>query len=635
MYVPATLVAAAAAVASILGGPQPQPTSLAVPATSVGTATARTAVGWFGAPPFALPAAPAPLASLEEELYGPPPGMVEVPQQRIEVGGDPEQIAELIVKNEAVRGNLAAEVGDGSVMVEAFYLMPYEVTNEQYLRYVLATGARPPQHWAEPAINAASRAYLEETHDDPEAPKFSEKDWWALNWKDAEWSMPTDIATLPVVYVDKRDADGYCKWAGLRLMTEFEFQSAGREKKHQRYTWGDEWERDMAVTSDPDQRARPEEVGSIEDARSEHGVYDLCGNVWEWTSSPYVALPGYEDLDYTVKQGSKKVRKKAVALFERSNFVVVGGSFANTGVAARLSTRRPTSPNEMFSALGFRCAADLRPVAGRARAVVDDMNFDMSSHVTSRSGGFNVNGALGFERWITTEGRLAKPGYAVIDGHEWFAWIPALKLPESSNSGLKSAGKEEPIPFGVFTTTVPLASPALEPGTYMVAWRPEGKPKKKKRTEQKEEKEADDGEVPDVGGPGRLVASPSAPVGAAFVEDEEDPFNGLVDYDKDAWVFYDSEMNVVGSLVVTGDLDDARPSDKNPSGRRLRDPDDPGRDPPRRLRDGQQHDEGLHLPHRPGGRDGHDRSHLAALTIRTESDPTSSLDREEVPHEAC
>lgn len=501
----------------------------------------------------------------DKELYGPPPGMIEIPQQRIEVGGDPEQIAELIAKNEAVRENLAAEVGDGSVMVEGFYLMPFEITNEQYLRFVLATGARPPQHWAEDAINEAQRTYLEETRDDPEAPKFSAKSWWALNWRDAEWSMPTEIATLPVVYVDKRDADAYCKWAGLRLMTEFEFQSAGREKKHQRYTWGDDWKRDMAVTSDPDQRAKPEEVGSIEKGRSEHGAFDLCGNVWEWTSSPYVALPGYEDLDYIIKQGSKKVRKKAVALFERSQFVVVGGSFANTGVAARLSTRRPTSPSEMFSALGFRCAADMRPVAGRARAVVDDMGFDMSSYMTANSGGFNVNGALGFERWITTEGRLDKPGYSVIDGHEWFAWIPALKLPEQSNSGLKSRGKDAPIPFGVFTTSVALAEPALEPGTYVVAWRPEGKPRRARRSSGNEEEEAGGGddELPDVGGP-QSLARPVAP--ATADDDEEDPFGGLVDYDHDAWIFYDADLKVVASLVVPEDVDDAKPSDKNPSG---------------------------------------------------------------------
>lgn len=465
--------------------------------------------------------------------------MVAIPKKVIEVGGDPDEIEALVVKNEQVGENLAAELGSRTTVVDAFYLQPYEVTNEQYLRFVLASGHRPPQHWAQAAIDQASRDYLEASKDDKSAPPFSAKDWWATNWRSAEWSMPTKIATLPVVYVDNYDVEKFVHWAGLRMMTEFEFQAAGREKDRQRYTWSDDWDRTKAITSDPDQRSKPEEVGSVEAAASLHGVFDLCGNVWEWTSSPYVALQGYKPLQYSIKRGKKTERKEVSAAFDSSKRVVVGGSFANSPVAARLSTRRPTPRDDKFSGLGFRCAADMQVGRGRAEATLANLPFEQRAGVE-----LHAPGALGFENWIVGEGRLEKPNYAVIEGHEWFVWIPALKLTENSTSGLESASKDEPVAMGVLTTTVALSYPELEPGTYVVAWRTDGEPKKKRKPDEKKEKKKDDEGVPPIGG----VLAPGSNSIARATEEDEDPFGGLVDYEEPAWIFYDAAMKPVASI---------------------------------------------------------------------------------------
>ncbi|WP_419185983.1 formylglycine-generating enzyme family protein [Rohdeia mirabilis] len=515
--------------------------SVACAATTVLAASSLASWSRSAAPaPVATTAAPTATIAAGTQDYGPPPGMVAIPKKVIEVGGDPEEIEALVVKNEAVGENLAAELGSKTTVVEAFYLQPYEITNEQYLRFVLATGHRPPQHWAQDALDQASREYLEANKDDKSAPPFSPKDWWATNWRSAEWSMPTKIATLPVVYVDNYDVESFVHWAGFRMMTEFEFQSAGREKDRQRYTWGDEWDRSKAITSDPDARSKPEEVGSVEAAASLHGVFDLCGNVWEWTSSPYVGLPGYKPLKYEIKRGKKPEKKEVGAQFDSSKRVVVGGSFANSPVAARLSTRRPTARDEMFSGLGFRCAADMQVARGRAEATLANLAFEQRASVE-----LHAPGVLGFENWIVGEGRLEKPNYALIEGHEWFVWIPALQLTENSTNGLESASKDEPIAMGVLTTTVALSQPALEPGTYVVAWRTDGKPKKKKKSDDEEKEKKKDDDVPPIGG---VLAPGSNSIARAAAEDDEDPFGGVVDYDHPAWIFYDAEMKPVASI---------------------------------------------------------------------------------------
>jgi len=495
------------------------------------------------------------LAFAQSNSYGPPPGMVSIPRKAVEVGGDPKEIEELIKRDPNVASNLAGELGRKTQVVEAFHVAVFETTNEQYLRFVNATGHRPPQHWGQAAIDEAKRAYVESNRDKKDAPPFVAGDWWKFNWRTANWSMPTDIAMHPVVHLEYADALAYCQWAGLRLPTEFEFQAAARDTARQRYTWGDEWNARLAITSEPDRRAGPAEVGSIAQAVSMHGVFDLCGNVWEWTSSPYVALPGFAPIRVKVGVGKQKTEIVAEANFDSSERVVVGGSFANTQMAARLSTRRPTPQSDAFSALGFRAAADTAVGRGRAAALLAKLSIDM------RRNGLEPQGALGFERWIVGEGRGTKPGYAVIDGHEWLLWVPALKLSESNVSGLKSLSKDLPVALGVFTTTVAIADPALAPGTYLVAWRTDGEPKlEREKPKDEGEKPKDGGDVPPVGGAGGGVGGGIALPANSAQDGQEpepkakqelpDPFNGLVDYEKSALIFFNEELVPVASIVA-------------------------------------------------------------------------------------
>ena len=247
--------------------------------------------------PTTAPATPAPVQDA-------PPGMVPVKGERTKVGTPVKDIEALIETHGAKRGELASETPQHTVKVEDFHLMVTELTNEQYLAYVEATGVKPPHHWANPeALTEARNAFFEEGHQRQlvaeetnqryERRIFAAHDWWRKAWTETEWEMSTDIAAHPVVNVTYYDAEAYAIWAGVRLMTEQEFQCAARGDDDRIYPWGDEWDDKRFCASILYERDQTLRVGSFPEGES-NGLYDLVGNVWEWTQSPYVAYPGYE-----------------------------------------------------------------------------------------------------------------------------------------------------------------------------------------------------------------------------------------------------------------------------------------------------------------------------------------------------
>jgi formylglycine-generating enzyme required for sulfatase activity len=86
----------------------------------------------------------------------------------------------------------------------------------------------------------------------------------------------------PVVYVDMDDARAYARWSGKRLATEEEWQYAAQGPDSRKYPWGDE----MGINRcNRGETGGTTHVRAFPDGRSPFGVYDLCGNVWEWTES--------------------------------------------------------------------------------------------------------------------------------------------------------------------------------------------------------------------------------------------------------------------------------------------------------------------------------------------------------------
>ncbi|MFQ5449775.1 MAG: formylglycine-generating enzyme family protein [Nitrospinaceae bacterium] len=190
----------------------------------------------------------------------------------------------------------------------AFYIDLYEVTNEDYKKFVDAAKRTPPYHWPGGKI-----------------PRGKEKH--------------------PVVYVNWFDARDYCQWAGKRLPTEEEWEKAARGEDGNIYPWGNVWTLDKS--NNPYKHSTgTEPVGSYPEGRSPYGLYDMSGNVWEWVDSFYLPHPG------NIVQRAEYGRDKRV---------LKGGSWFDClsygcGLSAPTFNRSFFTPEVRNNSFGFRCA---------------------------------------------------------------------------------------------------------------------------------------------------------------------------------------------------------------------------------------------------------------------------------------
>lgn len=206
------------------------------------------------------------------------------------------------------------------IYLDAFYMDVYEVTNAQYERCVAAGAC--------------------------ERPHFERTDFRPRYFGDPEY------VSFPVIYINWHMAKTYCEWRGARLPTEAEWEKAARGTDGRTYPWGDgiscdqaNYDGDPAPTSfcSGDTSA----VGSYENGQSPFGMYDMAGNVFEWTGSlnkpyPYDAADGRED---PVRGGSRVIR---------------GGAWNEGLDDQRVFYRSWIGPEHSESAIGFRCAKDVR-----------------------------------------------------------------------------------------------------------------------------------------------------------------------------------------------------------------------------------------------------------------------------------
>ncbi len=213
-----------------------------------------------------------------------------------------------------------------NVYLDAFYIDKYEVTNADYAKYVEAKAIRPPWHWLEGKIQ-----------------KGEEK--------------------FPVANVNWYEASDYCKSLGKRLPTEAEFEKAARgglDRAH--YAWGDETIEqydELALlapqvalrnTATPVPatlgRPRPNAVGSF--SPNGYGLYDMIGNVMEWTNDWY-------DNNYYPFMPKQNPRGPETGRYKS----VRGGGYADQGghgYEKLASYRNFSDPDTRMTTVGFRCA---------------------------------------------------------------------------------------------------------------------------------------------------------------------------------------------------------------------------------------------------------------------------------------
>jgi formylglycine-generating enzyme len=197
------------------------------------------------------------------------------------------------------------------VSVDGFWMDVTEVTNEQFARFVKATGyltvaERKPRQEDFPTVapedlNPGSVVFTPPDHAVPLNDHFQ---WWAFV-DGADWRHPLGPKSSiegkekhPVVQIAYEDAAAYAQWAGKRLPTEAEWEFAARGGLSGRlYPWGDEFKKDGRWMTNSHQGNFPN-VDTAADAfagiasvaqypANDYGLYDVGGNVWEWVSDWY------------------------------------------------------------------------------------------------------------------------------------------------------------------------------------------------------------------------------------------------------------------------------------------------------------------------------------------------------------
>lgn len=428
-----------------------------------------------------------------------PPGMVRIAGDRYDIGADSKQIAEMIEETQLTA--LQSETPQHSVKMSDFYIMPTELTNEQFSVYVKATNSKPPQSWAKKAIDDATYAYAERTgkaRDDAkkaglEVPKiepFSATDWWKRNWVESDWEVPKDKATHPVVYIDHDQAMAYSRWAGVRLISEQEFQVAGRGKIDREFSTSgkptpktnNSIEANLGQTAKVgsfkegsswvDSKGRVVEERTERNSKDVQPIFDLCGSVWEWTRSPFSAYPGFKQLEVKLKSNrTKKKEKLPIPPFDPNNRSAMGGAFSTPPIATRLTTRRNSARWQATDNLGMRCTASTIPGEDVAETI---MRMDLPVSRRPDDTLYTPAKITAIDKWKSSPGTAAVPNYAIIEGYEYMAFIPVEKTGVNSALLLKDRSRNAPIQIGAFTTTLPVIEPALEPGTYTLSWRAAG-----------------------------------------------------------------------------------------------------------------------------------------------------------------
>ncbi|GEM_PF-2124039 len=217
-------------------------------------------------------------------------------------------------------------------ITKPFYVGRTEVTNARYQMFVASTGHTPPPYWG------GKRC-------------------------------PVELLEFPVVCVSWKDARAYCEWAGLRLLTEAEWEYCAKSPVDGHsvgpWPWGKRPPDTSLANYDPTPPLRLKEkdwrfwlqpAGAKERGKTPWGLLQMAGNVAEWCRDWF-----RESWYTTLAERGGIIRDPQGPPFGLGK-VIRGGSWCSSEGELRSSARQMASPGEKFTFLGFRCARDAQTV---------------------------------------------------------------------------------------------------------------------------------------------------------------------------------------------------------------------------------------------------------------------------------
>ncbi|HEY5601885.1 MAG TPA: formylglycine-generating enzyme family protein [Gammaproteobacteria bacterium] len=215
------------------------------------------------------------------------------------------------------------------VVLQRYYIDKYPVTIAQYARFVARTKHRPP-----------------------------------LDWQNGK--VPENKLLHPVAMVSWFDAQAYCTSVNKRLPTEAEWEKAARGPQGNRWPWGD--------NMDPTRLNTYYNVGATsvvtqyESGKSPYGVFDMAGNVSQWTASDFAPYEGstapaalFTAKALVANTPEDKAMKvgELVELENRVFKVRRGGSWKSDPFSTSSYHRNYSMPHYASDFFGFRCVQDV------------------------------------------------------------------------------------------------------------------------------------------------------------------------------------------------------------------------------------------------------------------------------------
>jgi len=223
----------------------------------------------------------------------------------------------------------AQDQPEHKVFLESYYIDKYPVTNAQYARFVAKTKYRPP-----------------------------------LDWKDGR--IPDNKILHPVTMVSWYDAKAFCQSEGKRLPTEAEWEKAARGADGNRWPWGNSMDSQRLNTYY--NIGSTTAVTRYTTGKSPYGVFDMAGNVSEWTASDFGPYEGstaptalFKAKALVANTPEDKAMKvgELVELEDRVFKVRRGGSWKSDPFSTSTYHRNYSMPHYASDFFGFRCVKEI------------------------------------------------------------------------------------------------------------------------------------------------------------------------------------------------------------------------------------------------------------------------------------